>query len=319
MTWNPYILPVRALGKCGGYDSDIMAGMRWAAGLTVTNADGTPVIDNPFPVDIINLSLGGSGTCPSSYQSLITTLTGMGVLTVVSAGNASGPVDSPANCAGVLAVAGLRNVGTKVGYSSLGPEVGVAAPAGYRVDTTGTTCLRSIDTTTNSGATTPLANTYTNELNPNLGTSFSAPIVSGVAALMRAVNGNLTPAQLIARIEASATPYPPAGGHTGVFRHHLIQRRVRLYHRGVRRRHAERLQCREGGAQSNCRREDSQWFERQCGRHFQRRWQCGRLQCRRAPELCLEHDRFGADCLRRHHGASHREMERGRNLVGKSD
>ena len=38
MTWNPYVLPVRALGKCGGYDSDIMAGMRWAAGLTVTDA-----------------------------------------------------------------------------------------------------------------------------------------------------------------------------------------------------------------------------------------------------------------------------------------
>jgi serine protease len=212
MTWNPYILPVRALGKCGGYDSDIMAGMRWAAGLTVTNPDGTPVVDNPLPVDIINLSLGGSGTCPSSYQSLISTLTGMGVLMVVSAGNASGPVDSPANCAGVLAVAGLRNVGTKVGYSSLGPEVGIAAPAGNCVDTTGTNCLRSIDTTTNSGATTPLDNTYTNELNPNLGTSFSAPIVSGVAALMRAVNANLTPPQLIARIKASASPFPQPVG-----------------------------------------------------------------------------------------------------------
>ena len=212
MTWNPYLLPVRALGKCGGYDSDIMAGMRWAAGLTVTNPDGTPVADNPFPADIINLSLGSSGTCPSSYQSLMNTLTGMGVLMVVSAGNASGPVDSPANCAGVLAVAGLRNVGTKVGYSSLGPEVGIAAPAGNCVDTTGTSCLRSIDTTTNSGATTPLDNTFTNELNSNLGTSFSAPIVSGVAALMRAVNANLTPPQLIARIKASASPFPQPVG-----------------------------------------------------------------------------------------------------------
>ena len=32
MTWNPYLLPVRALGKCGGYDSDIIAGMQWAVG-----------------------------------------------------------------------------------------------------------------------------------------------------------------------------------------------------------------------------------------------------------------------------------------------
>jgi serine protease len=215
MTWNPYVLPVRALGKCGGYDSDIMTGMRWAAGLTVTNPDGSNVTANPYPADIINLSLGGSGACPSSYQSLITTLSGMGVLVVASAGNQSGPVDSPANCSGVLGVGGLRNVGTKVGYSSLGPEVGISAPAGNCVDTTGVACLRSIDTTTNSGTTTPLDNTYTNQSNPNLGTSFSAPIVTGVAALMRSVNANLTPAQLIARIKSSATPFPqPAGTPT---------------------------------------------------------------------------------------------------------
>ena len=212
MTWNPFILPVRALGKCGGYDSDIMAGMRWAAGLIVTDADGSNVVANPFPADIINLSLGGSGACPSSYQSVVTTLTTMGTLIVASAGNASGPVDAPGNCAGVLAVAGLRNIGTKVGYSSLGPEVGISAPAGNCVDTTGATCLRSIDTTTNAGATVPAADTYTNQSNPNLGTSFSAPIVSGVAALMRAVNANLTPPQLIARIKASASPFPQPTG-----------------------------------------------------------------------------------------------------------
>ena len=203
MTWNNYVLPVRSLGKCGGYDSDIMAGMQWAAGMTVS---GVP--DNPYPASIINLSLGGSGSCPSAYQNLVETLNAMGVLVVASAGNESGPVDTPANCGGVLAVAGLRNVGTKVGYSSFGAEVGVSAPAGNCVNSSGA-CLRSIDTTINAGLTTPTTNTYTNEINPNLGTSFSAPIVSGIAALMRAVNANLTPAQLIRRIEASAAPFPP--------------------------------------------------------------------------------------------------------------
>jgi serine protease len=211
MTWNPYILPVRALGKCGGFDSDIIAGITWSAGMTVTDAStGIPVPNNPYPADIINLSLGGSGSCLSDYQNLVAQLEGMGVLVVASAGNESGPVDAPGNCAGVLAVAGLRNVGTKVGYSSLGPEVGIGAPAGNCVNTVGA-CLRSIDTTSNDGLTVPGNNTYTNQTNVNLGTSFSAPIVSGVAALMRAANGNLTPAQLIARIKASATPYPPAG------------------------------------------------------------------------------------------------------------
>jgi serine protease len=207
MTWNPYILPVRALGKCGGYDSDIVAGMQWAAGLSVT---GVP--DNPYPADIVNLSLGSPGSCPSIYQNAIGTLNAMGVLVVASAGNESGPVDAPGNCSGVLAVAGLRNVGTKVGYSSLGPEVGISAPAGNCVTSSAPPCLRSIDTTTNLGLTTPGTNSYTDQANPNLGTSFSAPIVSGIAALMRAVNANLTPAQLIARIKSSSTAFPqPAG------------------------------------------------------------------------------------------------------------
>ena len=209
MTWNPYLLPVRALGKCGGLDSDIIVGIQWAVGMHVT---GVP--DNPYPADIINLSLGGTGTaCPTAYQNLITQLTSMGVLVVASAGNESGPVDIPANCPGVLAVAGLRNVGTKVGYSSLGPEVAIGAPAGNCVNATaGSPCLRSIDTTLNEGLTTPGTNSYSDQTNSNLGTSFSAPIVSGIAALMRAANANLTPQQIIARMKASATPYPqPAG------------------------------------------------------------------------------------------------------------
>jgi serine protease len=210
MTWNPYLLPVRALGKCGGFDSDIIAGMQWAAGMSVT---GVP--DNPYTADIINLSLGGSGTCTSDYQNLINMLTTMGVLVVASAGNETGPVDVPGNCTGVLAVVGLRNVGTKVGYSSFGSEAGIAAPAGNCVNTTGP-CLRSIDTTTNFGLTTPGTNGYTDETNSNLGTSFSAPIVSGIAALMRAVNANLTPPQLIARMESSASVFPANTGNLPV-------------------------------------------------------------------------------------------------------
>jgi serine protease len=211
MTWNPYLLPVRALGKCGGYDSDIISGMQWAAGMSVTDPSGNAIPDNPYPADIINLSLGGTGNCPSEYGSLINTLTSMGVVVVASAGNEGAAVDAPGNCPGVLAVVGLRNVGTKVGYSSMGAQAGIAAPAGNCVVTTGG-CFRSIDTTVNAGLTAPTSNSYTNQINTNLGTSFSAPIVSGIVALMRAVNANLTPPQLIARIKSSASAFPqPAG------------------------------------------------------------------------------------------------------------
>ena len=44
---NVRVLPVRVLGKCGGYDSDIIAGMRWAAGLAVP---GVPANPNPAAV-----------------------------------------------------------------------------------------------------------------------------------------------------------------------------------------------------------------------------------------------------------------------------
>jgi serine protease len=209
MIWQGWIEPVRVLGKCGGYDSDIIAAMAWAAGIPVS---GVP--SNPYPARIINMSLGSVGTCQSqdngAYQQVMDELLAAGVLVVVSAGNEGGPVDVPANCAGAVAVAGLRHVGTKVGYSSLGPEVGLSAPAGNCVNTAaGQPCLFSIVTTTNSGTTVPATNTYTDENNFNVGTSFSAPIVSGIAGLMLAVNGNLTPDQLIARLQAGATkPFP---------------------------------------------------------------------------------------------------------------
>jgi serine protease len=206
LTWSGWILPVRVLGKCGGSDSDIIAAMLWAAGLHVT---GVP--DNPFPAKVINMSLGGTGSCPASYQTVINQLTAIGVLVVVSAGNEGGPVDAPANCSGVAGIAGLRHIGTKVGFSSLGPEIALSAPAGNCVNTgAGQPCLFSMHTTYNTSATTPAAgaNSYTDQANTNLGTSFSAPAVAGIAGLMKSINGNLNSAQLIARLKEGAKAFP---------------------------------------------------------------------------------------------------------------
>ncbi len=211
MSWEGWVEPVRVLGKCGGYDSDIIAGMAWAAG---NHVDGVP--DNLYPARVINMSLGSAGNCPQSYQAIVTQLAAQGVLVVVSAGNEGGPVDAPANCNGVAGIAGLRQAGTKVGYSSLGPQIALSAPAGNCVNTgAGQPCLFSIETTTNTGTTVPATNTYTDELNFNVGTSFSAPIVSGIAGLMLAVNGNLTSGQLIARLQGGATtPFPVSADPT---------------------------------------------------------------------------------------------------------
>jgi len=204
-TWNGRVLPVRVLGKCGGFDSDIIAGMRWAAGFSLAD-----VPKNPTPARILNLSLGGSGSCGSAYQNVVTELTAAGVLVVVSAGNsAGGPVEVPGNCSGVLAVAGLRHVGTKVGFSSQGPQVGISAPGG-NCPSTPLLCEYSLITATNAGPTVPTTSTYTDDTNDNsnIGTSFSAPIVAAIAGLMHSVNDGLSSAEFITRIKASARPFP---------------------------------------------------------------------------------------------------------------
>ena len=202
VAWNTRIQPVRVLGKCGGFDSDIIAAMRWAGGLVVPGVDL-----NPTPARIVNLSLGGEGACTAAYNQAIQELLARDVLVVSSAGNETGPVESPANCASTLTVGGLRHIGTKVGYSSLGAEVDISAPAGNCVTTT-LPCLFPIDTTSNAGTTTPGASIYTDGNSPNIGTSFSAPQAAGVAALMLSANPSLGPNDLIDRIKSTARPFP---------------------------------------------------------------------------------------------------------------
>jgi len=203
LSWNSFILPVRVLGKCGGTDSDIIAGMRWAAGLPVS---GAPT--NPTPARILNLSLGATGACELSYRDTIDELTARKVLVVISAGNEGTMVSSPANCPGVAAIAAIRHAGSKVGFSNLGPEVAIASPGGNCVNVNGGPCLFSLDTTSDSGATAPGAFTFTDQTNSNLGTSFSAPIVSGIAGLMLSRNANLSTGQMLARLREGARPFP---------------------------------------------------------------------------------------------------------------
>lgn len=212
INWSGSILPVRVLGKCGGYDSDILAAMLWAAGIRV---DGVP--DNPTPAKIENLSLGAIGTsCPATYRDVVDQVTAAGVLVVASAGNEGGPVGVPARCPGVAAVAGLRHAGTKVGFSSLGTEITLGAPGGNCVNTgAGQPCLYSIGTTYNLGTTTAGTHSYTDQFNYNVGTSFSAPIVAGIAGLMVSANGNLSSSQLLARLrEGATTPFPVSSDPT---------------------------------------------------------------------------------------------------------
>jgi len=223
------LLPIRAIGVCTGRVSDIAAAITWAYGGAVT---GVPT--NPSPANIINLSLGAATACSATEQDAVAGALAANVLVVAAAGNAGGPVNAPANCSGVLSVAGLRAAGTKVGYSSLSSTaaaVSIAAPAGNCVNTTSTEpCAYSIETTSDAGSTTPSSTPgfYSYALlNPsyldgggnadnaaNVGTSFAAPMASGVAALMLADTPSMTPSQLIARMQSSALSFPPSSSTT---------------------------------------------------------------------------------------------------------
>lgn len=204
------ILPVRVLGKCGGFDSDIVAGMRWAAGIHIA---GVP--DNPNPAKVINMSLGGGVACSAAYRDAIAEVNARGAVVVASAGNSAGhAVGEPANCPGAIGVAGLRHIGTKVGFSDIGPEVAIAAPGGNCLNTGGP-CVYPILTARNTGAKGPVAPGYSTSSVPSVGTSFSAPLVAGTAALMLTSNPALTPTAVRDGLRTTARAFPTTGADAG--------------------------------------------------------------------------------------------------------
>ena len=208
------VMPVRVLAKCGGYDSDIAAGMRWAAGIAQPGLPGSTT-----PARVINLSLGGSGSCSNTYRDAVNDVTAKGAVVVVAAGNSAGrSVGAPANCPGVITVAGLRHAGTKVGFSDLGPEIAIAAPAGNCVNVSaGSACLYPIQTAYNSGSRAPEAggSRYSDGLAYSVGTSFAAPIVAGTVALMLSARPALKPGEVKSILQKTARVFPAAGADNG--------------------------------------------------------------------------------------------------------
>ena len=204
LNWNAKILPVRVFGKCGAVLSDILDGMRWAAGLSVA---GAPV--NTNPARVMNLSFGGGQPCTSSYQTVIDEVNTLGVLVVVAAGNGDGAqsrqLRRPADCRGVMAVGAVQRDGLKTAYSFVGSSMALMAAGGHISAANTTTLLLS---TSNAGTNTVAAPTY----GYKQGTSFSAPLAAGIASLMLSINPALTPDALIARMKASSTAHANVPG-----------------------------------------------------------------------------------------------------------
>ena len=137
---------------------------------------------------IINLSIG---TQPSEVlRQAISRAIGADIVVVAAVGNESGGlfISALAGYPGVLAVGAVDRSGRRAPVSLTGPEVALAAP-GVEIETTG------------------LNGTY----GYGTGTSEATAIVSGAAALVRARFPNLSAAEVVHRLTATATDAGPPG------------------------------------------------------------------------------------------------------------
>lgn len=186
------VVPVRVLGKCGGMTSDIADAIIWASGGAVS---GVPA--NANPAEVINMSLGGGGTCSSTYQNAINGAVGRGTTVVVAAGNSNVDVSGsvPANCNNVIAVAATDRNGARASFSNYGTGIDVSGPG------------VGILSTLNSGTTSPGTESYASYN----GTSMASPHVAGVVALLqsRAITPK-TPAEIESLLKSTARALPGA-------------------------------------------------------------------------------------------------------------
>ncbi len=148
--------------------------------------------------DVVNLSLGGpSAACPTAMQAAIDEALAAGTVVVAASGNSgSSTPETPASCNGVISVGAVGPDAEPSHFSTFNPYVDLTAPGGAGTDGTAETEILTTSWWA-QGERTP-------EIVPITGTSFSSPYVAGVAALLRAVNPDLTPAEVEGILEQTA-------------------------------------------------------------------------------------------------------------------
>jgi subtilisin family serine protease len=174
--WFAGLQPIKVLNAEGaGTDADIAEGITWAA---------------DHGASVLNLSLGGYGAS-AVLQDAVNYALSKDKVVVAAAGNDFGPFASlPAAYPGVIAVTATDNSSTFAFFSNYGNWVDVAAP--------GTAITSTFPGSTELYAT-------------GAGTSFAAPLVAGVALLVRVKYPTWKQATVHNRIRDTARDFGPRG------------------------------------------------------------------------------------------------------------
>nr|WP_286196341.1 S8 family serine peptidase [Thalassotalea sp. G20_0] len=184
------IQPIRFLGQssCSGTDKDLINALKWAAGIPIA---GTPL--NTHPAKVINLSIGKTDNC-TVLETVFEVLYRKNITVIASAANKAMPASSHrhANCPHVIAVGAQATASWLAPDSNYGPPITISAIVG-----------NGVITTSNTGKTTPLAESFTGAV----GTSATAALVSQAAALMHSVNSSLTPDDIRAILINTSRPF----------------------------------------------------------------------------------------------------------------
>ena len=210
------VMPVRVLGQGGGFASDIMKGVCYAAGLSTQQA-GSSACNNTSSAsvasDVINLSLGGPGYS-NIENALYNEVIAKGIIVIAAAGNEStSAAFYPASYDNVVSVSAVNKNREQANYSNFGEKIDIAAPGG--------------DFLVDSGILSTLGDDQhgTTELiyGSLQGTSMAAPHVAGVVALMKSVKPTLTQSEFLTHLKNGAlTQDLGADGRDNIFGWGLI-------------------------------------------------------------------------------------------------